>query len=292
MSPLQAVLLGVLQGITEFIPVSSSGHLVLVPNGAGLGIRRTCVQRDDPPGYAGVPVGIFPLRAVEDFLLGLRRQGDDPSAHRRLLLYLAIATFPAVFAGVFLESAVEPLFQSGRSVGVALLVTSAALIAGELMARRSSRGGSGQLPGLPGALAIGVAQACAILPGLSRSGATVVAGLVVGLDRAAAARFSLLLAIPIVAGAGLFALAGTISEGVGSEEVVALALGGMSAAVTGYFAIGWLVSLDHTSPIVCVCRLLRGGRRNSDRAHLKQNPSRNIPAGSIGRKATQVAAAG
>ena len=242
MSPLQAVLLGVLQGITEFIPVSSSGHLVLVPmvlgwESAGLAFNATI--------HLGTLVSLlvyFRFELLRIFSSALGGKGDDPSAHRRLLLYLAIATFPAVFAGVFLESAVEPLFQSGRSVGVALLVTSAALTAGELMARRNSRGGSGQLPGLPGALAIGVAQACAILPGLSRSGATVVAGLAVGLDRAASARFSLLLAIPIVAGAGLFALAGTISEGVGSEEVVALALGGMSAAVTGYLAIGWLVS--------------------------------------------------
>ena len=157
-------------------------------------------------------------------------------------MYLAIATIPAVLAGVFFQSVVEPLFQSGRSVGLGLLATAALLAAGEFIARRSSHSGAIRQLGLPRFLAIGVAQAFAIVPGLSRSGATVVVGLSVGLDRAASARFSLLLAIPIVAGAGLFALVDTVSQSVSSEEIIALVLGGASAAIAGYLAIGWLVT--------------------------------------------------
>ena len=242
MSPLQAVLLGVLQGVTEFIPVSSSGHLVLVPMALGWEAGGLAFNATVHLGTLVSLLVYFRSELLRILSAALANRGDDPPADRRLLLYLAIATIPAALAGFFFESTVEPLFQSGRSVGFALLATAALLTAGELMARRRVRWGSEQQLGLPRSLAIGVAQACAIVPGLSRSGATIVVGLAVGLDRAASARFSLLLAIPIVAGAGLFALADTISNGVGSEEVLALALGGISAAIAGYLAIGWLIS--------------------------------------------------
>ncbi len=241
MSPLQAVLLGVLQGVTEFIPVSSSGHLVLVPmalgwEAGGLAFNATV--------HLGTLISLliyFRSDLQKILSAALNVHGEDPSSDRRLLMYLAAATVPGVLAGLFLESTVEPLFRSGRSVGFALLATAAVLTVGELVARRGSRQVSHQHLGLLRALAIGVAQACAILPGLSRSGATVTAGLAVGLDRGESARFSLLLAIPIVAGAGLFALVDTISQGVSSEEIVALLLGGVSATIAGYLAIGWLV---------------------------------------------------
>ena len=264
MSPLQAVLLGVLQGVTEFIPVSSSGHLVLVPMALGWEAGGLAFNATVHLGTLLSLLVYFRAELLRILSTALAGRGDDPRAKRRLLSYLAIATIPAALAGFFFESTVEPLFQSGRSVGFALLATAVVLTVGELMARRSSRQVSHQQLGLPRALAIGVAQACAILPGLSRSGATVVAGLAVGLDRAASARFSLLLAIPIVAGAGLFALANTISNGVGSEEILPLALGGVSAAAAGYLAIGWLVSWSPQAPIVPFCRLLCGGRCHGD----------------------------
>lgn len=242
MSPLQAVLLGVMQGITEFIPVSSSGHLVLVPMALGW----------DPAGLAfNATVHIGTLLALVAYLraellrivfIALGHRDEDPIAERQLILYLVIATVPAGLVGFFLESTLEPLFQSGRSVGIALLVTAALLYVGQLMDRRVSSGGSSGLPGLRGSLVIGVAQAFAVVPGLSRSGSTIAAGLAIGLDREASTRFSLLLAIPIVAGAGLFALADVVREGLNSEEVLALTLGGISAAIAGYLAIGWLVS--------------------------------------------------
>lgn len=242
MSPLQAVLLGVLQGFTEFIPVSSSGHLVLVPMALGWKAGGLAFNATVHLGTLISLLVYFRSELLRILSAALTGHGDDLQAQRRLLLYLAIATIPAVLAGFFFESIIEPLFQSGRSVGFALLATAALLAVGEFVTRRSSRAGSIRQLGLPRSLAIGVAQACAIVPGLSRSGATVVVGLSMGLDRAASARFSLLLAIPIVAGAGLFALIDTISQGVGSEEIVALILGGVSAAIAGYLAIGWLVS--------------------------------------------------
>jgi undecaprenyl-diphosphatase len=209
-SVLQAIVLGAVQGLTEFIPISSSGHLVLVPEVLGWG----------QPGLAfDVLLHTASLVALLVYfsgeLLDLGRgvmRGDREQ--RRLLWLLALGTIPAAIAGIALGDYFENSFEDASSSALQLLVTAAILVGAELVLRhhqhKTAEVGSrlrnmGDLRE-PDAGIIGVAQAISILPGISRSGSTIGAGLALGLDRDSAARFAFLLAIPALFGATLVQL--------------------------------------------------------------------------------------
>ncbi|MBN1433555.1 undecaprenyl-diphosphate phosphatase, partial [Candidatus Fermentibacterales bacterium] len=214
MSWLEAAALGALQGLTEFLPVSSSGHLVL--GRAMLGI---------PPGGVTfeVVVHLGTMAAIlmvfgRDLLSLLSGAARLEATSLRMLGVLAAASVPAALAGLLLRSSIEGLFGSPVLVSVMLLVTGTLLWitrfaprADVPIAPRADVPAPGPAhgecsPGFSRGLAIGVAQAVAIIPGISRSGATIAAGLMVGVERRAAAEFSFLLAIPAIAGAALLDL--------------------------------------------------------------------------------------
>jgi undecaprenyl-diphosphatase len=232
----QAILLGLLQGATEFIPVSSSGHLVLVPWLLGW----------DSPGLVfGTVVHWGTLVAVLAYfwrdwlaLIGawlralVRWDWHDPLA--RLMWLLLVATVPATALGFLLEDFFESLFGEPAWVAVFLLVTAALLTLSERLGGRSRQLDS---LGWSDAVVIGLAQASAIAPGISRSGATMATGLFRGLERTAAARFSFLLATPIIFGAGLFKLVDLASMADPVAQIPVLVAGFLSAAVAGYLCI-------------------------------------------------------
>jgi undecaprenyl-diphosphatase len=200
---IEAILLGVLQGLTEFLPVSSSGHLVLAERafgweGGGLAFEVSVhlatllavliVLRRDVAGL---------VRGALD-LARLRTAGEDA----RLLLFVAIGTVPAVVVGLLLKDAVEEAFDSPRFAAAGLLVTAAILLSTRWR-RREER------PlGAVAAIAIGCAQALAIAPGISRSGSTIAAALLLGIAASRAFTFSFLLSIPAILGATVLELAG------------------------------------------------------------------------------------
>ena len=241
---LEAIILGIVQGATEFLPVSSSGHLVLVPWWLGF---------DKPPLLFDVVVHLGTLMAVlvyfwRDWLTlvqaGLNalrnRTLQDPDA--RLLLLLAIGTIPAAIAGVLLDDVFEAAFAEPRAAALALLVT-AGLLAMSERVYASTRTLSDI--NLSDTLVIGVAQAFAIFPGISRSGSTIAAGMLRGLPRPAAARFSFLLATPIIIGAGLKqafdVLTGSVT--LTDDLVGPLIVGFLAAAVVGFVSIWFLMRL-------------------------------------------------
>lgn len=241
---LEAIILGIVQGATEFLPVSSSGHLVLVPWWLGF---------DKPPLLFDVVVHLGTLMAVlvyfwRDWLTlvlagfnALRnRTLQDPDA--RLLLLLAIGTIPAAIAGVLLDDVFEAAFAEPRAAALALLVT-AGLLAMSERVYASTRTLSDI--NLSDTLLIGVAQAFAIFPGISRSGSTIAAGMLRGLPRPAAARFSFLLATPIIIGAGLKqafdVLTGSVT--LADDLVGPLIVGFLAAAVVGFVSIWFLMRL-------------------------------------------------
>jgi undecaprenyl-diphosphatase len=248
----EAALWGVLQGLTEFLPVSSSGHLVLVPWLLG----RT------PPGFTyDVAVHFATLLAVLLFFraevlmllrgaldLVTRRRLDTPEA--RLAWFVILGSIPAVLVGALLKSTFDQLFGAPPVVALLLLVTGLVLyLADRAGPRPVSRAPAieagaedardmGQL-GLRDAFTIGLAQAVALAPGISRSGATISAGLFRGLSRPEAARFSFVLSIPAVFGAAALEALDTLQAG--TAVAWPLIIAGMVAAfVSGYFALGLL----------------------------------------------------
>lgn len=227
-----AVLLGVIQGITEFLPISSDGHLALgqavlgLKGGAG-GHRFTIAV------HGGTLLAVIWTYRAD--LLALAKSALRPahdSAERRLLLAMFVASLPlgiAVLPGV--EQAIIAMESQIRWVGVWLWVTAVALWFGFRHERRHPPKSPGTLPTLRQALLIGLAQVTAILPGLSRSGTTIACGLAVGLDRAMAARFSFLISVIAVGGAV-------------SKEAVSVALGGDGPPVDPLpYIVGFATSL-------------------------------------------------
>ena len=239
MNIIQAIILGLLQGATEFIPVSSSGHLVLVPWLVGW----------DSPGLVfdtvvhwGTLVAVLAyfwrdwLKLISAWLRGLVRwDWSDPLA--RMLWLLIVGSIPAAVIGFLLEDFFESLFGKPAWVAVFMLVTAGLLALGEFLGARTRKMAD---VGWLDALVIGLAQASAIAPGISRSGATIATGLFRGLERDVAARFSFLLATPIIFGAGLFKLMdlGAMADPV--AQIPALMAGFLAAAAAGYICI-WVL---------------------------------------------------
>jgi undecaprenyl-diphosphatase len=241
---LKALLLGILQGATEFLPISSSGHLVLVPWWFGW---------DESPLIFDVVVHLGTLVAVllyfwRDWLTLLRagwtalntRSTHEPDT--RLLLLLVLGTVPAALAGVLLEDLFASAFSEPPLAAMFLLVTAALLVISE---RRYTASRTLDQLNARDAVWIGLAQAFAIFPGISRSGSTIAAGVLRGFPRPEAARFSFLLATPIILGAGgkqaFDVLTGDVT--VGQDLVGPLVIGFFSAAVVGYGCIWFLMRL-------------------------------------------------
>jgi undecaprenyl-diphosphatase len=238
----EALILGIVQGLTEFLPISSSGHLVLLP--AFLGWDSPSLVFDTTVHLATLLAVVVVFwrdlcRLVAAWWQGLRRGHPFQTIDSRLAWYVTLATVPGILAGVLLEQTFESLFDSPRVVGGFLLVTALLLVLAEVLGRRRR-----ELTTMkwPDSLLIGIGQAAAIAPGISRSGTTIAVGMFCGLTREAAARFSFILSIPIIAGAGLSQLLTMVSNGAESAQVPELIVGFLAAAVCGYAAIRLLLA--------------------------------------------------
>lgn len=260
----QAALLGVVQGVTEFLPISSAGHLILVP--ALLGWPDSPLTRLDftVALHVGTLIALVAVFWSDWISLGRavlvaagRRSLGDPRA--RLALLIVLATIPAALAGVFLERAVEAALRSPTTVGIMMCGVGLLMGAAD---RWSLRLRDELSLGPLGALGIGVGQAIAIIPGVSRSGITIAGGLAFGLTRTAAARFSFLMSAPVVAGAAL-KQGVDLAQGGGLNliDLTAYSVGVGAAAVSGFVAIRWLLGYlgrRSLTPFV-VYRLVVGG---------------------------------
>ncbi|NLJ25886.1 MAG: undecaprenyl-diphosphate phosphatase [Firmicutes bacterium] len=243
MSIWKAVLLGIVQGITEFLPVSSSGHLVLL--GQLFGLEEPDLTFDVMVHLGTLIAVVVALRSEVALLFsGLRPVGqgagsDQVKAGRRLILLLIVGTLPAAVVGLIAKDFVERLFGSAAFVGVALLVTGSILwwAEGQVGTGRTMESMKPQ-----DALQIGVWQILALAPGVSRSGTTISAGLARGLARSEAARFSFLLSLPVIAGAVLLQ-AGDVIDAFTQGTWAPLLAGTVAAALSGFLAIQGLLRL-------------------------------------------------
>lgn len=233
MSLLHAVVLGIVQALGEFLPISSSAHLVLVP---------WLLKWSDPGLTFDIALHIGTLVAVvlyfwRDWLVlishGLQRKRTREG---RLFWYLVIATIPGGIAGVFLDDKAETVFRSPLLVAFFLIVMGALLYIVDRISLKTKN-----LEGLTlgNSILIGIAQALAIMPGVSRSGITITAGMLTGLKREEAARLSFLLSTPIIVGAGLVKLPEIIKQP--SAMGVDFLVGTIAAAICGLLAIRFLL---------------------------------------------------
>ncbi|HET6886087.1 MAG TPA: undecaprenyl-diphosphatase UppP [Rubrobacteraceae bacterium] len=237
---LQAILLGVVQGLTEFLPVSSSGHLLLGQYFLGLDQDRFGLPFDVAL-HLGTLVAVVIyfwrdlLRMAGAFVRSLSPGGRDLADPDQRLAYLILAsTIPAALIGFFLEGFFEEAVRSPWVVVFNLVLVGVLFIVGEAVGSRTRRADKLRFVE---AVGIGLAQAAALVPGVSRSGATITLGLFLGLRREEAARFSFLMSVPIIAGAGSLQLAEVAAEGMDRSQAAMFVAGFVSSAVVGYLAI-------------------------------------------------------
>lgn len=237
MSWLEALILGIIQGLTEFLPVSSSGHLELakfilgdtslpeesllmtVVLHAATAISTIVVFRKD---ILEILVGLFQFKWNEQFIFSLK---------------IVVSMIPAAFAGIFLDEQIEALF-GGRLllVGSMLIVTAVLLILAD-RAKTTNKG-----VGYWDAIIIGISQAIAIMPGISRSGATISTSVLLGIDRSKAARFSFLMVVPLILGAmAKDLMSGEINYE--TTQMIPLIVGFIAAFITGILACTWMIAL-------------------------------------------------
>jgi len=232
-----AALLGLVQGLTEFIPVSSTAHLRVVPALFGLpdpGAAYTAVIQ------LGTLIAVLAYFARDLVQLPMAMVREPASAEGRLPWLLAAGTVPIVIAGLVLKKHIEGDLRSLYVIATALIVVGIAMIIIDRIA--SGREETRPLASitLQDALLVGLAQSLALVPGVSRSGATICMTLLLGFARSDAARFSFLLSIPAIAGAGIFEAKDAFRM-LGRDAIPALAIGVTTAAVSGYMSIAWLL---------------------------------------------------
>ena len=231
MTALDAIFLGALQGVTEFLPISSSGHLVLMEEILKISLPGLVFE---VTVHMGTLISILVVfrQDLRDLLVGL------PSRENRMrILYIILATIPITVAGLIFKPEIERSFHDLQLVGVSLLVTAAALIATKWFGREQSA-----LDGKR-SIIIGVAQSVALLPGISRSGMTIALGLITGLKRREAARFSFLIAIPALIGSGILTLLDVAESGASGIPAMVLLAGLGTSFVVGIISLKLLLQI-------------------------------------------------
>lgn len=258
MTTLEAIVLGFVQGLTEFLPISSSGHLRIVPALLGWpdpGAGFTAVIQLGTMAAVLIYFRADLWRIASAWLSELRVPIRQASQEARLGWFIVLGTIPISIFGFIFKDQIESGARSLYLIGSALILFSFVMIAAERAGTR--RRALGEMNGRDG-LFIGVAQSLALVPGVSRSGATISAGLFRGFDRVAAARYSFLLSVPAVVLSGLFELR-KVGEN-GSPSAGATAIATLIAFVTGYMAIAWLLRYlsTHTLEIFVIYRIALG----------------------------------
>jgi len=255
----QAIVLAIVQAITEFLPISSTAHLILVPcllkwQHAGLTF--------DVALHAGTLVAVLVYfwrewLAMGNALIGRPLTNPGLGYDRRLLAYLVLATIPGGLTGFLLEDVVENVLRSPLVIGVALIVVAVLMGVGEKLSLHLR---SISEVRLRDALVIGLAQAVALIPGVSRSGITMTAALLLGLTRTAAARFSFLLSAPVIAGAALKKGWDVWRTGLPEDMILPFVAGTAVAGLAAYLVIAWLLRYlaSNTFKIFIVYRLALG----------------------------------
>lgn len=260
MLALQALILGLIQGLAEFIPVSSSAHLIFVPWLFGWNDPFINSLSFDVALHLGTLIAVILyfasdwFRFIKAFINSLLRKplpenvsaAEEEKTNRKLAWFIIIGTIPGGIAGVILESKINDQFHDTNNIKNGILIIAGTMTLLGLFLLLAERFAIHRKPlskiNWIDTLVIGCSQALAIIPGVSRSGSTITAGLALGLTRDTAARFSFLLGTPIVAGAGLKSVYDLVKTGLNGDEIYLVIIGFITAAVSGYLCIKFLLA--------------------------------------------------
>jgi len=257
----QAIVLGIVQGLTEFLPISSSGHLRIVPAFAGWedpGAAFTAVIQLGTMAAVVLYFRADLVRIARAWLASLRDRGRRSELDARLGWYLILGTVPIVIFGVAFSYQIENGARDLYLIGTTLILLGIVLFVADKVSRRER-----DLTAITrrDAIVVGFAQALALIPGVSRSGATITAGLFLGMDRVSAARFSFLLSIPAVVLSGIYELRDVVSgTAEGAAGLGPTAVATIFAFVSGYLSIAFLLKFltTHTTGVFVAYRVLLG----------------------------------
>lgn len=246
MDLIQAIFLGILQGITEFLPVSSSGHLVLAQALIGEDLE-TGITFEIVVHFGSFCSIVLYYRKLIAEILGDLMKSATPEGIRagmyktnsnvKFCLFILISMIPAMIVGFTMEDAIEELFMNPFFVSCMLLITGTLLFLIKFVREPQK-----EMNGVR-SLIMGIAQALAIIPGISRSGSTISIGIFSGMKREEVANFSFLMVLPVLAGAMLLAILDLMETGIETEAIITLVVGFFTSFVSGYFALSYLVSL-------------------------------------------------
>ncbi|MEA3464248.1 MAG: undecaprenyl-diphosphatase UppP [Patescibacteria group bacterium] len=259
MDYINAIIFGIIQGITEFLPISSSGHLVILHKFINLPIQNEFAF--------DVALHLATLSAVmwffkKDILMlsaaWLKSFIGKPNEFSRISWLIILATIPAVLAGLLFEDIIESTLRSPMVVAIMLIAVGALFIILEKISRKT-----GELKNLnwKKVLIIGLAQAIALIPGTSRSGITIIAGLGAGLKRQAAIRFSFILSIPIIFGASIKKVPQIFGTGLAGNELVILIVAFVASFISGIFVIKYFLQFarKHSLNVFAIYRFILAG---------------------------------
>ena len=252
MNIIQAIILGIIQGMTEFIPVSSSAHLVIAPYLFGWQIPQKSAFIFDVIVQDGTLVAVIAffwrdfISIIYAMLKGIwvRQPFTDPLARKGW--YIIVATIPAGIVGLLIKDQIEAFFSNPLATGCFLILTALFLFMAEYLGKRNRTEGNLTLMD---AIIMGIFQAISIFPGISRSGSTITGGMVRNLNRYTAARFSFLMSVPILLAAGLLAFIDLLRIPNLKDELTVNFIGFLFAAIVGYFSIRWLLRFLTKQPL-------------------------------------------
>lgn len=240
----QAFILGIVQGITEFLPISSSGHLVITPYLLGWSINKEYIFTFDVLVQMGTLIAViiyfwkYLWKIFGSVIKGVIEKKPFGTQEAKLGWLIVLATIPAVIGGLFLEDLVESAFHSVQITAVFLLVTALLLSVSERLSNQTNK--MENLSAID-AFIIGCFQILAIFPGLSRSGSTIAGGILRNLKREEAAKFSFLMSIPVMLGAGVMSINDLLDVPNLSEFLPVLLVGFITSGVIGFISIHWLL---------------------------------------------------
>jgi undecaprenyl-diphosphatase len=244
MTLLQAICYGIIQGVTEFLPISSSGHLILIPNLLGWKIPANETFAYDVFLQAATLLAVISvfsrdlLSVVRAFWQGLFHKSND-AADLKLGFYIILATIPAGLVGMIFNGFFEQVFNNPKVTAYLLCITAILLVVAE---RVGGRNRSLVDTNWKDALWVGIFQIFALFPGISRSGATITGGMLRDLDRNSSARFSFLISVPIMIAAGINGLFKLIALPNTTSSFLIFMVGAATAAIVGYISIKWLLN--------------------------------------------------
>ena len=244
MQIIDVIILGVLQGLTEFLPVSSSGHLVIGQYLLDVKSPGNTLEIIFHVGTLGSVIFVF-YADIISILITLKNKSTQ-----KLLIYISVATIPAIIIGFTLRNKIVSLFESVNSVGFALLFTGLVLVLSSIFKNKNSE------HSLFSSIVIGFGQALAIIPGISRSGMTITLALFFGFSPKDSAKFSFLLSIPVIAGAGILGFQDIQTTEIFSVDIIIIAL--FTSFFMGVIALRVLLKLlelgkFYTFGIYCIC---------------------------------------